>query len=57
MASYPSLAPFVLKRPWLRNMLTPIAGWYSNAAGYRQLGLRYDLPLLELRKLDDGDGV
>ncbi|GAP83309.2 putative cytochrome b-c1 complex subunit 7 [Rosellinia necatrix] len=40
--SYPSLAPFVLKRPWLRNMLTPLAGWYSNAAGYRQLGLRAD---------------
>ncbi|KAI1420408.1 cytochrome b-c1 complex subunit 7 [Xylaria sp. FL1777] len=40
--SYPSLAPFVLKRPWLRNLLTPLAGWYANAAGYRQLGLRAD---------------
>ncbi|KAI1188660.1 cytochrome b-c1 complex subunit 7 [Nemania serpens] len=40
--SYPSLAPFVLKRPWLRNLLKPLAGWYSNAAGYRQLGLRAD---------------
>ncbi|KAI1365740.1 cytochrome b-c1 complex subunit 7 [Xylaria arbuscula] len=40
--SYPSLAPFVMKRPWLRNMLTPLAGWYSNASGYRQLGLRAD---------------
>ncbi|KAI0386599.1 14 kDa subunit of cytochrome bd ubiquinol oxidase [Hypomontagnella monticulosa] len=47
MASYPSLAPFVLKRPWLRNMLTPIASWYSNAAGYRQLGLRADDLIVE----------
>ncbi|KAL6892411.1 cytochrome b-c1 complex subunit 7 [Trichoderma longibrachiatum] len=37
-----SLAPFVLKRPWLTKMLTPAANWYANAAGYRQLGLRYD---------------
>ncbi|KAI0802760.1 cytochrome b-c1 complex subunit 7 [Xylaria sp. FL0064] len=40
--SYPSLAPFVLKRPWLRNLLQPLAGWYANAAGYRQLGLLAD---------------
>ncbi|KFH43908.1 Cytochrome b-c1 complex subunit-like protein [Hapsidospora chrysogenum ATCC 11550] len=37
-----SLAPFVNKRPWLKNMLMPVANWYANAAGYRQLGLRYD---------------
>lgn len=37
-----SLAPFVLKRPWLTKMLTPAANWYANAAGYRQLGLRYE---------------
>ncbi|KAI1211767.1 14 kDa subunit of cytochrome bd ubiquinol oxidase [Annulohypoxylon truncatum] len=42
MASYPSLAPFVLKRPWLTKLLTPVASWYSRAAGYRQLGLRAD---------------
>jgi hypothetical protein len=41
MSAYPSLAPFVMKRPWLRNMLTPVANWYANAAGYRKLGLRY----------------
>ncbi|KAI2606085.1 cytochrome b-c1 complex subunit 7 [Hypoxylon fragiforme] len=41
MSSY-SLAPFVLKRPWLRNLLTPAASWYVNLAGYRKLGLRFD---------------
>ncbi|KAI0405974.1 cytochrome b-c1 complex subunit 7 [Xylaria palmicola] len=45
--TYPSLAPFVLKRPWLRNLLTPVASWYSNAAGYRQLGLRADDLIVE----------
>lgn len=35
-----SLAPYVLKRPWLTKMLTPMANWYANAAGYRQMGLR-----------------
>ncbi|KAL8409651.1 hypothetical protein RB594_007921 [Gaeumannomyces avenae] len=40
--SAPSLAPFVLKRPWLTKMLTPVANWYANAAGYRQMGLRAD---------------
>lgn len=37
-----SLAPFVLRRPWLTKMLMPAATWYTNAAGYRKLGLRYD---------------
>ncbi|KAI0913847.1 cytochrome b-c1 complex subunit 7 [Ustulina deusta] len=45
--SYPSLAPFVVKRPWLRNLLQPLAGWYSSAAGYRQLGLRADDLIVE----------
>lgn len=39
-----SLAPFVLRRPWLAKMLTPAANWYANAAGYRKLGLKYDAP-------------
>ncbi len=39
--SYPSLAPYVLKRPWLRKMLQPVANWYANASGYRQMGLWY----------------
>lgn len=38
-----SLAPFVLKRPWLVKALTPAANWYAGASGYRQLGLRYEL--------------
>lgn len=37
-----SLAPFVLRRPWLTKMLMPAASWYANAAGYRKLGLRYE---------------
>lgn len=37
-----SLAPFVLRRPWLTKLLTPAASWYANAAGYRKLGLRYE---------------
>lgn len=38
--SAPSFAPYVLKRPWLKNMLRPLSNWYVNAASYRQLGLR-----------------
>jgi len=38
--SQPSLAKFIIKRPWLRNWVQPLANWYGNAAGYRQLGLR-----------------
>ncbi|KAH8821137.1 cytochrome b-c1 complex subunit 7 [Xylogone sp. PMI_703] len=40
--SAPSLTSFVVKRPWLRNLLTPMSNWYANAAGYRKLGLRQD---------------
>jgi len=39
--SAPSFINFILKRPWLRKALTPLANWYGNAAGYRQLGLKY----------------
>ncbi len=35
----PSLAPAVIKRPWLLKMVMPLANWYANAASYRQLGL------------------
>jgi hypothetical protein len=42
--SNPSLAKFVMKRPWLNNWMKPLASWYSNAAGYRQLGLKYVHP-------------
>ncbi|KAL1997888.1 hypothetical protein VTN02DRAFT_502 [Thermoascus thermophilus] len=40
--SAPSFANFVVKRPSLNRWLMPIAEWYTNAAGYRRLGLRYD---------------
>ncbi|KAK3358902.1 cytochrome b-c1 complex subunit 7 [Lasiosphaeria hispida] len=40
--SAPSLAPFILARPWLTKLLKPVTNWYSSAAGYRQLGLRAD---------------
>ncbi|PQE30506.1 cytochrome b-c1 complex subunit 7 protein [Rutstroemia sp. NJR-2017a WRK4] len=39
--SAPSLTPFIKKTPWLHKMLKPVAHWYINAAGYRQLGLRF----------------
>ncbi|KID99031.1 ubiquinol-cytochrome C reductase-like protein, partial [Metarhizium majus ARSEF 297] len=41
MSGY-SLAPFILRRPWLANMVMPAANWYANAAGYKKIGLRYD---------------
>ncbi|KAH8730230.1 ubiquinol-cytochrome C reductase complex 14kD subunit-domain-containing protein [Phaeosphaeriaceae sp. PMI808] len=40
--SAPSYISFVVKRPWLLNMMKPLSKWYANAAGYRQLGLRAD---------------
>ncbi|KZM25121.1 mitochondrial electron transport, ubiquinol to cytochrome c [Ascochyta rabiei] len=40
--SAPSLAPMIMKRPWLQRWMKPLANWYTNAAGYRQLGLRAD---------------
>ncbi|KAF1973126.1 hypothetical protein BU23DRAFT_554421 [Bimuria novae-zelandiae CBS 107.79] len=40
--SAPSLAPYIMKRPWLHKWVAPLAKWYGNAAGYRQLGLRAD---------------
>jgi ubiquinol-cytochrome c reductase subunit 7 len=40
--SQPSFTNFIVKRPWLKKMMTPMANWYANAAGYRKLGLRYD---------------
>jgi len=40
--SQPSLAPYIIKRPWLTRWLKPLANWYTNAAGYRRLGLRAD---------------
>lgn len=39
--SVPSLAPAIMKRPWLKKWFEPLAGWYFDNAGYRKLGLRY----------------
>jgi hypothetical protein len=36
--SGPSLAPYILKRPWLKRWMMPFANWYANSAGYRSLG-------------------
>ncbi|KAF2740690.1 14 kDa subunit of cytochrome bd ubiquinol oxidase [Polyplosphaeria fusca] len=40
--SAPSFAPFIRSRPWLLKWMEPIAEWYCQKAGYRQLGLRCD---------------
>ncbi|PLB54396.1 ubiquinol-cytochrome c reductase complex 14 kDa protein, partial [Aspergillus steynii IBT 23096] len=40
--SAPSLTSYIVKRPWLKRWMTPIANWYTDAAGYRKLGLRVD---------------
>ncbi|KAK5094455.1 Cytochrome b-c1 complex subunit 7, mitochondrial [Exophiala xenobiotica] len=40
--SGPSLAPYILRRPWLKKWMMPFANWYANASGYRKLGLKAD---------------
>ncbi|KAJ5875654.1 Cytochrome b-c1 complex subunit 7 [Penicillium subrubescens] len=40
--SAPSIANYIVKRPWLKRWMTPIAQWYTDAAGYRRLGLKFD---------------
>merc|ERR1712013_173654 len=40
--SQPSLAQFVMKRPWMMRWAQPLSNWYLHGAGYRQLGLRAD---------------
>ncbi|KAI5296485.1 Cytochrome b-c1 complex subunit 7 [Ascosphaera acerosa] len=40
--SAPSLYKQVVARPWLRRMLQPVASWYTDAAGYRKMGLKSD---------------
>ena len=39
--SYPSLAPAIIKRPWLMRWMKPLSEWYCDKSGYRKLGLRY----------------
>lgn len=38
--SAPNMANFIMKRPWLKRWMIPLAKWYADAAGYRKLGLR-----------------
>jgi hypothetical protein len=45
--SAPSVSTFIMKRPWLKNWMMPVAKWYKNAAGYRQLGLKFVTIALE----------
>jgi len=40
--SQPSFTNFIVKRPWLRRWMTPLANWYADTSGYRKLGLRAD---------------
>ncbi|KAJ5745423.1 hypothetical protein N7520_010605 [Penicillium odoratum] len=40
--SAPSFAKYVVKRPWLHRWIQPVANWYTDAAGYRKLGLKFD---------------
>ncbi|RAH74591.1 ubiquinol--cytochrome-c reductase subunit 7 [Aspergillus aculeatinus CBS 121060] len=40
--SAPSITNFIVKRPWLKRWMTPLAQWYTDAAGYRRLGLKAD---------------
>lgn len=42
--SQPSLAPYIMKRPWLMRWVKPLSNWYFEAAAYRKLGLRYGRP-------------
>lgn len=39
--SFPSIAPAIMKRPWLKRWMEPLSTWYFDNAGYRKLGLRY----------------
>jgi hypothetical protein len=38
--SAPSITNYIVKRPWLKRAMTPLANWYTDAAGYRKLGLK-----------------
>ncbi|KAB8239859.1 Cytochrome b-c1 complex subunit 7 [Aspergillus alliaceus] len=40
--SAPSLTNYIVKRPWLKRWMMPIANWYTDASGYRRLGLKFD---------------
>lgn len=40
--SQPSITNFIVKRPWLRRWMVPLANWYTDLAGYRKMGLKAD---------------
>ncbi|KAJ5320371.1 hypothetical protein PENANT_c010G01362 [Penicillium antarcticum] len=40
--SAPSFASYIVKRPLLKRWMQPLANWYTDAAGYRRLGLKFD---------------
>ncbi|KAF7186671.1 Cytochrome b-c1 complex subunit 7 [Pseudocercospora fuligena] len=40
--SVPSIAPQIMKRPWLKRWMEPLSKWYFDNSGYRKLGLRAD---------------
>jgi len=46
--SFPSLTPYIVKRPWLMRWMKPLSEWYFDNAGYRKLGLRYVHATLEV---------
>jgi len=45
-----SLAPYVKSSRTLSKWLTPLATWYTQTMGYRQVGLKYDDILMEERE-------
>ncbi|CAL5873898.1 uncharacterized protein PFLUO_LOCUS8181 [Penicillium psychrofluorescens] len=59
--SAPSITNFIVKRPWLKRWMTPLSQWYTDAAGYRRLGLKYDHqpfnPLQFMRRLGRFDDL
>ena len=42
-----SLAKFIKSSPTLLKLVQPVANAYAHAAGYRQMGLRYDDLIVE----------
>jgi len=44
-----SLAPYVRSSKTLSRWIQPIAIWYTNLAGYRRMGFKYDDLLIEER--------
>jgi len=43
----PSFAGFVKSSRTLSKYIKPLASWYANVSGYRQMGLKYDDLLVE----------